>query len=97
MAARIRSMSALKASTIRAVASWTMRSKSGRNTSLWTFKRAAYSSSSTVPILSRGRRSPQEIARTYEVDEMKRVVEIRAVGIKDRDRVFIGGEEIKLS
>lgn len=33
----------------------------------------------------------------YEVDEMKRVVEIRAVGIKDRDRVFIGGEEIKLS
>ena len=33
----------------------------------------------------------------YEVDEMKRIVEIRAVGIKDRDRVFIGGEEIKLS
>lgn len=33
----------------------------------------------------------------YEVDEERRVVEVRAVGIKDRDRVFIGGEEIKLS
>jgi mRNA-degrading endonuclease RelE of RelBE toxin-antitoxin system len=33
----------------------------------------------------------------YEVDEMKRVVEVRAVGVKDSDRVFIGGEEIKLS
>ena len=33
----------------------------------------------------------------YEVDEERRVVEIRAVGIKDRDRVFIGGEEIYLS
>jgi mRNA-degrading endonuclease RelE of RelBE toxin-antitoxin system len=33
----------------------------------------------------------------YEVDAKRRVVEIRAVGIKDRDRVFIGGEEIKLS
>ena len=32
----------------------------------------------------------------YEVDEERRVVEIRA-GIKDRDRVFIGGEEIDLS
>jgi hypothetical protein len=31
------------------------------------------------------------------VDEERRVVEIRAVGIKDRDRVFIGGEEIDLS
>lgn len=33
----------------------------------------------------------------YEVDEMKRVVEIRAVGIKDRHRIIIGGEEIDLS
>ena len=33
----------------------------------------------------------------YEVDEKKRVVEIRAVGLKDRNRVFIGGEEIDLS
>ena len=33
----------------------------------------------------------------YEVDEERRVVEVRAVGIKDRDRVFIGGVEIKLS
>ena len=32
----------------------------------------------------------------YEVDEQDAVVEIRAVGIKDRHRVFIGGEEIKL-
>jgi mRNA-degrading endonuclease RelE of RelBE toxin-antitoxin system len=32
----------------------------------------------------------------YEVDEQDAVVEIRAVGIKDRDRVFIGGEGIKL-
>jgi mRNA-degrading endonuclease RelE of RelBE toxin-antitoxin system len=33
----------------------------------------------------------------YEVDEGRRVVEVRAVGIKDRDRVFIGGQEIDLS
>ena len=33
----------------------------------------------------------------YEVDEARRVVEIRAVGIKDRDQVIIGGEEIDLS
>lgn len=33
----------------------------------------------------------------YEVDEDRRIVEVRAVGIKVRDRVFIGGEEIKLS
>ena len=33
----------------------------------------------------------------YGADEERRVVEIRAVGIKDRDRVFIGGEEIDLS
>src|SRR5262245_3932534 len=32
----------------------------------------------------------------YEVDKGRRVVEVRAVGIKIRDRVFIGGEEIKL-
>ena len=32
----------------------------------------------------------------YEVDETKGVVEIRAVGIKDRNRVVIGGEEIVL-
>jgi len=36
--------------------------------------------------------------RVYdEVDEKKRVVEIRAVGIKDRSRVFIGEEEVDLS
>lgn len=33
----------------------------------------------------------------YEVDEKNRVVEVRAIGVKDRDRVFIGGEEINLS
>jgi mRNA-degrading endonuclease RelE of RelBE toxin-antitoxin system len=33
----------------------------------------------------------------YEVDEAERVVEIRAVGIKDRSRVRIGGEEVDLS
>jgi len=33
----------------------------------------------------------------YEVDEARRVVEIRAVGIKDRDQVIIGGGEIDLS
>ena len=33
----------------------------------------------------------------YEVDEERRVVEIRAVGVKVRDSVFVGGEEIKLS
>ena len=38
-----------------------------------------------------------ELRVYYKVDEERRVVEIRAVGIKDRDRVFIGGEEIDLS
>lgn len=38
-----------------------------------------------------------ELRVYYEVDEDGRAVEIRAIGIKDRDRVFIGGEEIKLS
>ena len=38
-----------------------------------------------------------ELRVCYEVDEVRRVVEIRAVAIKDRDRVFIGGEEIGLS
>jgi mRNA-degrading endonuclease RelE of RelBE toxin-antitoxin system len=38
-----------------------------------------------------------ELRVYYEVDEERRLVEIRAVGIKDRDRVFIGGEEIDLS
>lgn len=33
----------------------------------------------------------------YEVDEKSGVVEVRAVGIKDRNRVYIGGEEIELS
>lgn len=33
----------------------------------------------------------------YEVDEERRIVEIRAVGVKTRDRVTIGGEEIDLS
>lgn len=38
-----------------------------------------------------------ELRVYYEVDEARRVVEIRAVGVKKRDRVFIGGEEIELS
>jgi mRNA-degrading endonuclease RelE of RelBE toxin-antitoxin system len=38
-----------------------------------------------------------ELRVYYEVYEARRVVEVRAVGIKKRDRVFIGGEEIKLS
>ena len=38
-----------------------------------------------------------ELRVYYEVNEERRRVEIRAVGIKDRDRVFIGGEEIDLS
>ena len=33
----------------------------------------------------------------YEVDRKRRVVEIRAVGVKDRNRIFIGSEEINLS
>lgn len=33
----------------------------------------------------------------YEVDEVRRVVEVWAVGIKDRNRVLIGGEEVELS
>lgn len=38
-----------------------------------------------------------ELRVYYEVDEDRRAVEIRAIGIKDRSRVFIGGEEIELS
>jgi len=38
-----------------------------------------------------------ELRVYYEVDEARRVVEVRAVGIKDRNRVTIGGEEIDLS
>ena len=38
-----------------------------------------------------------ELRVYYEVNEERRRVEIRAVGIKDRDRVFIGGEGIDLS
>lgn len=38
-----------------------------------------------------------ELRVYYEVDDARRVVEIRAVGVKKRDRVFIGGEEIELS
>jgi mRNA-degrading endonuclease RelE of RelBE toxin-antitoxin system len=33
----------------------------------------------------------------YEVVKKRRVVEVRAVGIKDRNRIFIGEEEIDLS
>ena len=33
----------------------------------------------------------------YEVDEGRRVVEIRAIGVKDRNRISIGGEEIDLA
>lgn len=38
-----------------------------------------------------------ELRVYYEVIEEARKVEIRAVGIKDRSLVFIGGEEIDLS
>ena len=47
--------------------------------------------------MARFARRVAELRVYYEVDEERRVVEIRAVGIKDRDRVFIGGEEIDLS
>jgi hypothetical protein len=33
----------------------------------------------------------------YEVDEKKRIVEVLAIGVKDRNRIFIGKEEIDLS
>jgi mRNA-degrading endonuclease RelE of RelBE toxin-antitoxin system len=32
----------------------------------------------------------------YDVDEGGKVVSVLAIGVKDRDRVLIGGEEIKL-
>ena len=28
--------------------------------------------------------------------EVQRIVKVKAIGIKDRDRVFVGGKEIKL-
>jgi hypothetical protein len=31
----------------------------------------------------------------YEIDEVKRTVNILAIGIKDRNRLLIGGEEFK--
>jgi mRNA-degrading endonuclease RelE of RelBE toxin-antitoxin system len=33
----------------------------------------------------------------YDVDEARRVVLVRAIGVKDRNRVFIAGEEVDLS
>ena len=61
----------------------------------------------TLPTRNRKPLEPNPLARFelrigalrvyYEVDEARRVVEIRAVGIKDRSRVTIGGEEIELS
>lgn len=32
----------------------------------------------------------------YAVNEGRKIVEIRAIGIKERNRVIIGGEEIRL-
>jgi mRNA-degrading endonuclease RelE of RelBE toxin-antitoxin system len=32
----------------------------------------------------------------YDVQEAKQLVVIKAIGFKDRDKVVIGGEEIKL-
>jgi len=32
----------------------------------------------------------------YEVDRVERVVWIVAIGVKERDRLFVGGEEIEL-
>jgi mRNA-degrading endonuclease RelE of RelBE toxin-antitoxin system len=37
-----------------------------------------------------------EIRVYYDIDEPKRVVTILAVGLKDRNRVIIGGEEVQL-
>ena len=50
-----------------------------------------------APAQSAGALRIAELRVYDEVDEERRVVEIQAVGIKDRDRVFIGGEEIDLS
>ena len=49
------------------------------------------------PLVARFELRIGELRVYYEVYEGRRVVEVRAVGIKNRDRVFIGGEEIKLS
>ncbi len=32
----------------------------------------------------------------YDVDERERVVNVLAIGLKDRNRVWIGGEEVEL-
>jgi mRNA-degrading endonuclease RelE of RelBE toxin-antitoxin system len=37
-----------------------------------------------------------EMAVYYDVGGAERVVKVKAIGIKDRDRVFVGAKEIKL-
>ena len=32
----------------------------------------------------------------YDVVDAERIVKVKAIGIKSRDRVFVGGKEIKL-
>jgi hypothetical protein len=32
----------------------------------------------------------------YDVVAAERIVKVKAIGIKDRDHVFVGGKEIKL-
>ena len=32
----------------------------------------------------------------YDVEETEHMVVIKAIGFKDRDKVYVGGEEIKL-
>ena len=59
-----------------------------------------------VETRNRGRMEPNPIAEYrlrvgemrvyYDVMEAERIVNVKAIGIKDRDRVFVGGKEIKL-
>lgn len=60
----------------------------------------------TVGSRNRGRMEPNPIAEYrlrvgamrvyYDVVEGERIVKVKAIGVKDRDRVFVGGKEIKL-
>jgi len=60
----------------------------------------------TVGTRNRGRMEPNPIAEYrlrvgemrvyYDVVDAERIVKVKAIGIKSRDRVFVGGKEIKL-
>ena len=60
----------------------------------------------TVATRNRGRMEPNPIAQYrlrvgemrvyYDVLEARRIIKVKAIGVKNRNRVFVGGKEIRL-